>query len=1008
MSKKLIGIFIFSLLIFSTYAQMPADEVYLTSRLNGLKNLNEIMRIVDSFYKKNPSLRVMHNRSETDRDEQEEEFENDKMLFWNRWAYYQGSRLDERGDLTNITSRNLDAFMEEQQRDAQLNISRQPSVNGLSESQDASLARNITTGSWLELGPSSFGTMWGSLEGNGRVDRVAFHPTNSNIIYAGSTEGGLWKTIDGGSTWVNLSSYMSNLGVSGIVVDRDNPSTLYVLTGDGDSYFGATFVFQFGYNRPCGGVLKSTDGGLTWHRTGTFGSGKFGGYRLEQSPLNSNILLCATSLGLFRTTNGGSTWQQVISGNSITDVKFNPLNGNTVFAAGPGYYRYSQNGGASWNTALFSNSIASANRIAIGISGADTTKVYIICGPGTGTGCDGNGNAQSGSAGTFLGLFLSSNGGKNFNRVNNAPNILGIDNNGNDCQDQSVYTLGLTVDPSNASRLAICAFTIWSTSNGGTNFNQVARYWGGPNENVHPDVHCVEYNPLDGKLYAGTDGGVYVSNNDGTNWTFISNGLNCTQAYHFTGANDDRTHLAVGLQDNGTRNRTTYTSAFNHISSGDGFCVAYDPNNSSRFYQIINTGGRRISDDGATKAATAMNFIQFYPFVGRHPTNTNNLIVGRSDSLFISSNEASTFSKVNVGGNRRIVYAPSNPNIIYTASWIRGTTGGGVWKSTDGGSTWTLLNSKPGFPSGSSYVITSLAVHPSISSIVMVTFGGYNVAEKVIYSSDGGEHWRNFSAGLPNLPVHSVVIGSDNSAYIGTDDAIFFQSSSDTSWLPFYNGLPRVPVTDLVIFPTSGYIYASTFGRGLWYSPIKQSCDETLNLGSGAIGGQLFFQANNLFTSQTITGIDSTMVFYRGANSVVMQPGFEVPAGSHMKAYIGTCDDHTLPTYRNGQLNNRMIESPNYPEEPGQLKKDGSLIAYLEYTPKEKASNKLRVIIKDAGDYMIRFSDKKGTPIKEFLLTGMKTGTYSFTLQLPELKDGLYYLELRRDQKLCHFLEWAK
>jgi hypothetical protein len=250
-------------------------------------------------------------------------------------------------------------------------------------------------------------------------------------------------------------------------------------------------------------------------------------------------------------------------------------------------------------------------------------------------------------------------------------------------------------------------------------------------------------------------------------------------------------------------------------------------------------------------------------------------------------------------------------------------------------------------------------------------------------------------------------MSSDNAAYIGTDDGVYYQSPSNTDWLPFYNDLPRVAVTDLILFPTDGYIYASTFGRGIWYSPLKEACSENLSL-AGETGGRVFYQANNIATTQNVTGIDSTIVFYRGTNSVVMQPGFSVTAGNLMKAYIGDCDEHGIPDFR-GQANQfKQIDSPGYLQESNQLRKNGAWLAYLEYTPQQKKENKINITAKESGDYIIRLSNAQGQPIKEFTVNFGEASTKEVQLKLPDMVQGMYYLELRKDKSLCHFLEWGQ
>jgi hypothetical protein len=126
-----------------------------------------------------------------------------------------------------------------------------------------------------------------------------------------------------------------------------------------------------------------------------------------------------------------------------------------------------------------------------------------------------------------------------------------------------------------------------------------------------------------------------------------------------------------------------------------------------------------------------------------------------------------------------------------------------------------------------------------------------------------------------------------------------------------------------------------------------------------------------------------------------------------MKAYIGDCDDHTLPTYRHSQTDNRHISYPKYLEEPGQLRKNGTWLAYLEYTPNQKKEHNISITVKEKGDYVLRLSDENGQPIKEIELNNLKIGTTNIVLNTSNISNGRKYIELRKDTHLCHFLEWV-
>jgi len=967
------------------YAQPVSDQIpaALQQRLQGKTTLKDVMKEVDAYYKQEKAEGKSKDFAGTAKETEEGE---DAWLQWKRWEWYMSSRLGPNGEFVNINQKMFEAYEQNKIRDPA----------GFAGRDGLENISNVSTGSWSFVGPASYGTVWGGLPGNGRVDRVAFDPYNSNIIYAGTPGGGLWKTTDGGSNWTPLSNYMATMGISGIVIDRNNTNIIYVLTGEGDAYQAGYFVYNFGYARASVGVLKSTDGGQTWSKTGDlYSGGPYAGYRLAQCPSNSNILLAATNVGLYRTTNGGTSWT-LLSGGAYTDVQFNPSNGNTVFAAGYGKYKVSNDAGATLNNATsFSASISGAQRMEIGISANDTTKVYLLCAPVTATSCDPVTNPG------FYGLYRSTNGGKAYTRVRTTPNILGGANDGLNCDNQSNYDMGITVSPSNANFVAICGMTVWVSNDGFvSNLTHVTNYWGGPNENVHPDIHGVEFNPLSGILYACTDGGLYASSNSGTNWSYISNNLNVTQWYHYAGFNNDRTHLGGGLQDNGIRNRTVLTSSFNHVASGDGFDLAYDPNNSSRFYTVINTSGNKYSADGATYNG-GFDFTAFFPKIGRHPTTTNTLWVGREDSIFKSTNEGGGFTKQNIGGNRRIIFCPSNPNIIYSANSSK------VWRSDNGGGAWTDLTTKPNYPAGSP-VITCVAVNPNDATQVFVTYGGFTAGAKVFYSGTSGESWQNVGNDLPNVPVNCVVVNTDNSAYIGTDDGIYYQSPSDVSWLPFYNNLPRVPVTDLVIFQTDQYIYASTFGRGIWFSSLKQACDADLSIG-GSAGGQQFYEAANTISStQTITGGAETRVLYRSGGSVTITPGFEAKMGNEWKAYIGPCDQHGVPVFtavKPGSGTGNFIYPANFI-----LKNDSAAgtslpYGYINIEP-GNLNNTIELTLKKSGSYSLAITDKAGKELATVWNKNVGPGKISLQVNAPQLSPGFYYITLKYGDQLAHFLEW--
>jgi hypothetical protein len=202
---------------------------------------------------------------------------------WERWKWYAERHLDNDGRVGNITRYNMEALQQ-----MNINTSR---FNANTRSEGTELLN----GSWSPLGPFSIAAP--AQNYLGRINCIAFHPTDVNTIFAGAPGGGLWKTTNGGTNWVPLTDGLPSSGISGIAIQPNNANIIYVLTGDGN---GGTNWGYYVKETGCG-VYKSTDGGLTWQTTGLNwqqSEVKYG-FKLIMHPSNFNILLAATSDGIY-------------------------------------------------------------------------------------------------------------------------------------------------------------------------------------------------------------------------------------------------------------------------------------------------------------------------------------------------------------------------------------------------------------------------------------------------------------------------------------------------------------------------------------------------------------------------------------------------------------------------------------------------------------------------------------------------------------------------------------
>lgn len=360
--KKIVMFLCLSFSVHLLMAQVP-DSLKL--RLVGKAKLSDIMREVEDYYKNDKSAKRIGNNGEV-------EFEND-YLHWKRWEYYQGSRLDEQGKI--IPDVNAKIFEE---------FKKYQSLQKNTKSPQSSYS------GWNAFGPTTvtrYGAGYNS--GYGRVNCIAFHPSNANYLLIGTPQGGIWKSFNNGTSWFSLTDNLPSNGIGGLVWDRTNVNVIYALTGDADAS-GSGFVSSYGYNIPSLGVFKSTDGGTTWGTTGPFPNvtGNFYGYKLIQHPTNANILFAATTAGIFETTDGGDTWVRQVIGN-FTDIEFKPGNPTIMYAAqlsSTSPFWRSTNSGDTWTNSGFTNVPFNSNRIAIGVSNNQPNYIYLLAGPSTGSG----------------------------------------------------------------------------------------------------------------------------------------------------------------------------------------------------------------------------------------------------------------------------------------------------------------------------------------------------------------------------------------------------------------------------------------------------------------------------------------------------------------------------------------------------------------------------------------------------------------------------------------------
>ncbi|HOX77916.1 MAG TPA: PKD domain-containing protein [Bacteroidales bacterium] len=661
-------------------------------------------------------------------------------------------------------------------------------------------------GDWTNLGPFVLPDGKG-YKGLGRLNAIAFDPEDPDIVWVGSPSGGLWKTTTHGGEWTSSTQELPSLGVSAILIDPTNPDVMYIGTGDRDA--GDAYGI---------GVYRSTDGGDTWEPW-NLGMTNYVVGRLLMHPSNHMIIFAATSGGLFRTTNGGATWTRVQTGD-FKDVVFKPNNPDIVYAAANGNFYRSSNNGLNWTQ--ITSGLPGSSRSAIAVTPDNPNYVYVILTYGD----------------SFMGLYRSTDAGLNFTMMSNSPNIMSWGCNGGD-GGQAWYDLDIACDPNDADVIFAGGVNCFKSVTGGSIWSISSHWWGDCGvPSVHADLHVLEYNPLNDRLYAGNDGGVYYTDDQGETWTEITNGLPIGQVYKIGQSATMRDKTVNGYQDNGT---STYMGNYwQFILGGDGMECAVDPYDASYSYATVYFGyiARYYNNNSnGTVAENGFNGINesgawVTPFI-LDEKNSNIMFVGYKN-IWRSTNIKAPSSQIawqkissNLGGSdsddmRVIEQSPVNTDILYAARYDNELFRSDNCKAAT--PNWfTLTNLLP--QSGGIY---DIECDPFDENIVYLSQNN-----KIYKSIDKGQTWEDISGTLPGIAFTSIAAyrNSHGGLYISSDIGVFYKDDFMTDWIMFSDGLPAdASLNEIEIYydadPALDILRAGSYGRGLWESDVYHAAPD--------------------------------------------------------------------------------------------------------------------------------------------------------------------------------------
>ncbi|MEI7724888.1 MAG: PKD domain-containing protein, partial [Bacteroidota bacterium] len=660
-----------------------------------------------------------------------------------------------------------------------------------------------TNGAWVSLGPSLIPAPGpAGYEGLGRINTVGFHPTDPAKIYIGAPSGGMWQSADGGNTWVTHTDTLPTLGVSAILVDFSNPDKILMGTGDRDAG-----------DAPGLGVFKSLNGGLSW-TVSTTGMGSKTVGRMIQHPANAQIILAATSGGIYRSTDGGTTWVSTQSGN-FKDIQFKPNDPNIVYAGGGADFYRSSNNGTSFTK--ITAGLTGGQRGTIAVTAANPAYVYFL---------------QSDGSSGFKGLYRSTDAGLTFTTRSTTPNIMDWSCDGSGTGGQGWYDLALAADPLNAETIYTGGVDVWKSTNGGTSWVINAHWYGGCSvPAVHADCHFLGFSPVDGKLYTGNDGGCYVTANGGTTWTDRTVGITIGQIYKLGQSKTIKSKVINGFQDNGTYALTP--TGWIAVGGGDGMECAVDYENAAITYHTIyygdiyrknnNSGEKQIAGEGVNGITEGGAWVT--PFC-LSEANHKSMFAGYKN-IWRSADVTSypiTWTKIsdNLAGSNAadmadVEHSSANTNIFYAAR-----SDGKFFRSDN------CLGSNPSWYDLTGYLpatgtATDIESHPTDENIVYIT-----LANGVYKSVNKGLSWTNITGNLPAISKNAIVYykNAPEGLYVGTDAGVYYKDQTTTGWIPFNLGLPaNGRVTELEIYydndsVSQDAIHGSTYGRGLWGSDM--------------------------------------------------------------------------------------------------------------------------------------------------------------------------------------------
>ena len=698
----------------------------------------------------------------------------------------------------------------------------------------------VTGTTWLNLGPNKAdfiknGSSNLKKTDAGRAVEIVPDPTNADILYVAMAGGGVWKTTNAISaaqpTWTPITESLGSLSCGALAIDPANPSTLYL--GLGDSFDGSGI-----------GFTKTTDGGATWGQMVYLGdSTKITEIKVAT---NGTTLLVTTDKGLFRSTDAGATFARITVATGFTEL---PYGWSIAWGGGTNYVMsleatasatsgttngqvwYSANDGATWTRSTGMTKTTGVGRITVASSPLNRNVMYAEAAIPNPT-----------STNDLADFFRSSDGGKTWSAMGATSRKATYTNRNTESSSPAGILNGQgyynqLVIPSKSSQSTVFFGGVYLLAKA-TNALATPSYTQMTNwlaqfslPYLHADMHCGAYDK-NGNLYVGSDGGIFMSTDEGVTWTDKYNVGLVSHLLYSVGSSEAAPDAVIGgFQDNGTRVRVSNSTTFNQTIGGDGFGAVVHANTGSNMLGSLYYTRVYRSTDGGTNFSPATTGITEAGNDTAAPFNTHvvawpgdatgntvfthtNLKVYKSTTFASSWTALGTTGFITSGQLRNVGVAKSNANVIGAVA-----SGGRVFLTNNGGSTWKQAAAPPNNDLSMSYV----SFDPVDPTIVYVSSVAPNATKAHLWkSTDFGASWTiidGAGSGFPaGVAVNSVLPDPNDRTvlYAGTHLGVYRSADSGATWTRFGAGMPLVNVMDFYIAPNSSRIRAATFGRGFW------------------------------------------------------------------------------------------------------------------------------------------------------------------------------------------------